>query len=89
MTQPILLGEHPNIVYSFAFSPDKTLLASGDYTGTVRLWDVKRRIAITSLIGLDLEYDHRPKMIDGLAFSPDGAKLERSMLDSLVAKFRI
>jgi WD40 repeat protein len=81
MMQPILLGKHPNVVYSFAFNNDNTLLASGDYTGTVQLWDIKTSTTITSLIGFDLEYDHRPKMIDALAFSPDGARLAVGLSD--------
>jgi WD40 repeat protein len=32
--------EHPFPLYSVAFSPDGTLLATGDHAGTVRLWEV-------------------------------------------------
>ena len=34
-----VLREHSIYVYAAAFSPDGTLLATGDYRGTIRLWD--------------------------------------------------
>lgn len=81
MTQPLLLGKHPNIVYSFAFSRDNTLLASGDYSGTIRLWDSRTGGAIDTLIGFDLEHDRRLKMINALAFNPNGTSLAVGLSD--------
>ena len=52
-------------VYSIAFSPDGTTLASGDADGTVRLWDVATATLKGTLEG-------HTDWIGRIAFSPDG-----------------
>jgi WD40 repeat protein len=63
------LEGQPPYVRSLAFSPDGTGLASGDHTGTIRRWDLRRRAAL----GRPLE--GHAATVWGLAFSPDGRAL--------------
>jgi WD40 repeat protein len=65
-------------VNSVAFSPDGTLLASGGWDDTVRLWDVRT--------GKELRTLHAHKaMVGRVAFSPDGRLLaSRGGLDGSV-----
>lgn len=63
--------EHENWITALKFSPnlEKTLLASGDYDGTVKIWNLqtsKLEQEITTI---------RPYSITSLDFSPDGEKL--------------
>jgi len=51
---------------SVAFSPDGKILATGNYDGTVRLWDVATQQQIGSPLGSS------PYGIESVAFSPDG-----------------
>jgi WD40 repeat protein len=60
-----------------AFSPDSTILASGSYEGTIRLWDLataKERVRFTGHEG----------GIKALAFSPDGKTLASGSNDTTV-----
>lgn len=61
-------GGHTNAIVRLAFSPDGTLLASGDASGTVKLWDVDTGAELRSLPGHSAD-------VTTLAFSPDGATL--------------
>jgi WD40 repeat protein len=71
-----LLG-HESGVTAAAFSPGGTVLASGDFTGDIRLWDVETlrprgdRIATGSSVG-------------ALRFSPDGTTLASGHADGRV-----
>jgi WD40 repeat protein len=60
-------------VYSVSFSPDGSLLASGNFDNTIRLytiklWDVKSRSLITTLEG-------HTEDVESISFSPDGSIL--------------
>ncbi len=52
-------------VFAMALSPDGTLLATGDASGAVRLWDLPTGTPLARLVG----HEH---MIFSLDFSPDG-----------------
>ena len=59
-------------VLAVAFSPERHLLASGDYDGTIRLWDVADA-ADPQPLGLALTNGRSP--VYSLALSPDGRVL--------------
>jgi WD40 repeat protein/serine/threonine protein kinase len=63
-----VLRGHASFVYSVAVSPDGTMIASGSWDHTVRLWDGKTGAEITVLHG------HRAPVVD-LAFDPAGGRL--------------
>ncbi len=62
------LKGHEYIIYQLAFSPDSTILASGDAGGVIRLWELP--------IGKHLTTFKSPAgYINKLAFAPDGKTL--------------
>ena len=79
------LDAHTEAVFSVAFSPDGTTLASagikrdstGDRDSTVKLWDVSRRETIATL-------DAHSGWIRTLAFSPHGTVLASGSYDNTV-----
>jgi WD40 repeat protein len=60
--------EHPKLVCALAFSPDGRMLATGDFAGAIRFWDVATGQAMRQ----PLKHDHSVRL---LRFSPDGRKL--------------
>ena len=61
-------------IRSVAFSPDGTLLASGAYDETVKLWDVETKENIATLEG-------HTDGVTSVAFSPDGTMLASAYYD--------
>lgn len=67
-------GSHYD-VYSLAFSPDSTVLASGgrEHRGSVRMWDAATGRQLLAL--------HSGEFVASLAFSPDGRRLAASSVE--------
>ncbi|MDB5335922.1 MAG: serine/threonine protein kinase [Planctomycetaceae bacterium] len=65
---PIVLGD----LYSVAFSPDSSTLATGGKFGTLRLWDVATK-------HVQREYKLTPEIIQSVTFSPDGHYLAAAL----------
>ena len=63
---PVATLQHESQVHSLSFSPDSTLLATGEYR-RLQLWDVASRQKIATL-------QHESE-INSLSFSPDGTRL--------------
>ncbi|MEH2216160.1 MAG: caspase family protein [Nostoc sp.] len=72
-----ILGSHKNLVSDIKFSPDKNsnLIASSDYGGDIKIWNVKQMKLIRTIIT-----SPEKNLIYSLAFSPNGKKLASSGL---------
>ncbi|HEY5777813.1 MAG TPA: TIR domain-containing protein [Terrimicrobiaceae bacterium] len=75
------LTGHTEWITQLAFSPDGKVIASGDRTGVVRLWDVVRRQPIGEpIVG-------RSGWVLHLAFSADGKILSWGGLDGAIHRY--
>jgi WD40 repeat protein len=81
MGKPILVGTHTAAVYSIAFNLDSNILASGDYHGTILLWDCQKNTGIGELNGFDMINDQMPIMIKCIMFSPDSQRIAAGIAD--------
>ena len=63
-----LFRGHKAPIQYIAFSPDSSMIASGDDDGVIRLWDLKTKKFIKTLSGHEAS-------IAGLRFSSDGTRL--------------
>ena len=71
------LSGHRGTVFSVAFSPDGTRLASGSGDSTVRLWEVATGTQVRELSG-------HGGAVFSVAFSPDGTMLASGSRDATV-----
>ncbi|OBT39030.1 hypothetical protein VE00_10813 [Pseudogymnoascus sp. WSF 3629] len=69
-----ILEGHTSAVFSVAFSPDGTKLASASYNKTARVWDVVTGTLLLTLRG-------HTSAVFSVAFSPDGTKLASASYD--------
>ena len=63
-------------IYSVAFSPDSSILASGNGDGTIGLWDVATQQGTATLP--DINTEHWNSFASSVAFSPNGSMLAAS-----------
>lgn len=86
-----VLHGHETRVLSVAFSPDSTLLASGEGGGLVLVWDVRTGEQVHILLQEFKEEFHeegRRKvggLVHGLVFTPDGQTLLSGDMDGVVS----
>ena len=73
----IAMLQHDEYVWALAFSPDGQLLAAGDGGGTVKIWNLQERQAISQLQGDTVR-------VDTLAFSADGRTLASAGYDGQI-----
>ena len=76
------LRGHADQVFSVAFSADGRLLASGDWGGTVRLWEVVTGKQARVLRG-------HTAAVSGLSFSPDGRRALSGSRDKTVRLWEV
>ncbi len=77
-----VLRGHDDVVFSLAYSPDGTRLASASFDHSVRMWDVKSHATLK-------EYHHHSDFVYAVAFSPDGKRLVSASKDRTVQLFDI
>ncbi len=71
------IGPGQNGVMSIAYSPDGSILASGSYDGTIRLWDLRTGRILSTLTGHTFS-------VRSIAYSPDGRLLASAGWDRTV-----
>ena len=76
------LEGHRGSVYSVVFSPDGSLLASGSWNNTIRLWDAETGAHLQTLEG------HRGS-VNSVVFSPDGSLLASGSRDNTIRLWEI
>jgi len=75
-------GGHTGWVYSVAFSPDGSLLASGSDDRTIKLWRVSDGSLVRTLTG-------HTGGVTSVVFSPDGSLIASGSLDRTIRLWRV
>jgi WD40 repeat protein len=73
--EPIASFKHDSVVYSIAFSPDNTKLASGSEDCTVRVWDVTANTSLLQMGPFNSTRKDWGDRTDSVSFSRDGTRL--------------
>jgi WD40 repeat protein len=73
---------HPDEVYSIAFSPDGSLIASGSFDSMVRIWNI-----VTG--EKESELESNTECVNSLAFSPDSSRIVSGSYDQTVRIWNI
>ncbi|MDP8205517.1 MAG: caspase family protein [Candidatus Electryonea clarkiae] len=76
------LKGHSYAIFSVSFSPDGSLLASGSYDKTIKLWRVSDGVLLRTLEG-------HSSVIRSVSFSPDGTMLTSGSYDNTVKLWRV
>lgn len=80
------LHGHDYQVYAVTYSPDGSILASGSYDNTVKLWDVSTGKEIRTLGKNEADYY---KAVQYISFSPDGKLLAALLEDDTIRLWNI
>jgi len=76
------LKGHTHWVWSVSFSPDGSLLASGSYDSTIKLWRVADGSLVRTLKG-------HTDWVNSVSFSPDGRLLASGSEDNTIKLWRV
>jgi predicted Ser/Thr protein kinase len=74
---PLTLRGHTNTVFSVAYSPDGTRLASGSFDGTVKVWDARSGAELATLRG-------HAGAVWSVCYSPEGTHIASASADRTI-----
>lgn len=72
---------HSRTIHAVAFSPDGTAFASGDESGTIRIWDFRTSKKRKQLVA--------ESEIEGISYAPDGTHLVAVEIDSTLLEWEL
>jgi WD40 repeat protein len=75
---PEVFAGHHDLVWSMAYSPDKTRLASGSMDSTIRIWDTSTGLEIFSVL------EGHENTVLSVVFSPDGTMIASCSADKTI-----
>ena len=74
---PAEIKGHNGFVYSVAFSPDGTMLATGSFDGTIKIWDVQSGKVLQTCKG-------HTNQVYSVAWNHDGSRLASASQDKTI-----
>ena len=77
----IIFEGHKNWVKSVAFSPDGTMIASGSWDKTAKLWNLEGRVLQT--------FEGHKRIVNSIAFSPNGKMIASGSDDKTIRLWTI